>query len=223
VVYDCGVKFMKIKVIYTDPYIVVIEKPSGLLAVPGRGADMQECVVNQVKALFPSSIEQPSVHRLDMDTSGLMVLGLRKKSHRELSIQFQNRLVKKKYLAILDGFVSMERGIIELKFRLDVDNRPYQIYDEENGKFGITEWKKIDVKNGKTLIEFTPITGRTHQLRLHSSHAKGLGIPIVGDRLYGTGTKPGELKLHSSYLEFLHPITERKLQFSSTPPFLPFQ
>ncbi len=206
-------------VIHRDEHFVVVEKPSGLLSVPGRGPDMQDCIVNRLKAFIPDCMEQPSVHRLDMDTSGLLVLALTKEVHRNISIQFQNRTVEKKYYALLDGLIEQESGIIELPFRLDPDNRPHQVYDTVHGKMGTTNWRKISIENGKTRIDFKPITGRTHQLRLHASHIKGLGIPIIGDRLYGTGTLPGQLKLHAYYLSFDHPTTGKRLTFSSPCPF----
>jgi len=169
--------------------------------------------------MYPGCIEQPSVHRLDQDTSGLLVLALTTSAHRTLSQQFMDRLVGKRYIALLDGVVEASGGVIELKFRLDPDNRPYQVYDPVNGKNGITRWRKIAVEDGRTRVEFMPHTGRTHQLRLHSSHEKGLGFPIVGDRLYGTGTGPGQLKLHASTLRFRHPATKKPMEFISAAPF----
>lgn len=212
-------KMFEVAIIYQDSAIVVVNKPSGFLSVPGRGADKQDCVVKRIRTIFHDCIAQPSVHRLDMETSGLMVLALTTEAHRHLSIQFQNRTVKKQYVAILSGTVEPEYGEIKLPFRLDVANRPYQIYDPVQGKWGITLWKKIEVKNHQTRILFTPITGRTHQLRVHASHPMGLGCPIVGDRLYGYG-KPGDrMHLHASYLSFQHPDSEEVLCFESLPWF----
>jgi len=207
------------QVIYEEPEFVVVVKSSGLLSVPGRGPENLDCVTERVKALYPDCIEQPSVHRLDMDTSGLMVIARTKEVHRNISIQFQEREVRKRYIAILDGELNGEEGIIELPFRVDIDNRPHQIYDPVHGKVGITHWKKLLVKDGKTRIEFKPITGRTHQLRVHAASERGLGIPIVGDPLYGTGTGPGLLKLHACYLSFAHPGTGEILEFHSEPLF----
>ena len=210
---------LQVIILHADSSIVIIEKPGGLLSVPGRGLENQDCVSERVKALYPGCIENPSVHRLDMDTSGLLVVALTKEVHRNLSIQFQEREVDKRYIAILDGELDGEEGIVELPFRLDIYNRPYQIYDPVHGKLGITHWKKILVKDGKTRIEFKPITGRTHQLRVHSASKHGLGIPIVGDPLYGTGTGQGLLKLHACYLSFIHPGTGKSLEFNSEPLF----
>ncbi|MFA6174588.1 MAG: pseudouridine synthase, partial [Kiritimatiellales bacterium] len=122
-------------------------------------------------------------------------------------------------IALLDGEVSGNEGTIELPFRLDVENRPYQIYDPVNGKTGVTHWKVLSTDNKKTRVEFIPVTGRTHQLRVHAASKHGLGVPILGDRLYGSGTAPGQLKLHASFLSFTHPRTGERLEFRSAPPF----
>lgn len=240
-----------LNILYRDDAIIVVNKPSGLLAVPGRGPDKQDCIVNRIKNLFPECIEQPSSHRLDMDTSGLLVLGFTTESQRSLSIQFQNGEVEKKYIAVIDGVLGVKcnfenhaadklspngladfnpeitpvttEGQIELKFRLDVDNRPHQIYDEVNGKNGITLWKKLRIwkMNGRnvTSVEFEPQTGRTHQLRLASASKLGFGIPIVGDNLYGSQDEGQRLLLHSSYLSFNHPVTGEKMEFFCEPDF----
>ena len=210
---------LRIRLLYVDGNIIVVDKPAGLLSVPGRGPDKQECVVRQVRDYFPGVIEQPAVHRLDMDTSGLMALAPHSRAHAQLSEQFARRQVKKRYNAILEGVVAEDAGEIELAFRLDPDNRPRQVYDPEQGKVGITRWFKLAVHRGRTRVEFIPLTGRTHQLRLHAAHELGLGCPIVGDRLYGQ-RKPGErMLLHAQYLQFFHPTTEKKLVFRSAVPF----
>jgi tRNA pseudouridine32 synthase/23S rRNA pseudouridine746 synthase len=208
-----------LKIVYEDAAIVVVDKPSGLLSVPGKGEANRDCVVARIKARYPGCIDQPSVHRLDQDTSGLLVLALTAEAHRDLSGQFMDRLVGKRYVALIDGVLEEQGGTIELKFRLDPDNRPYQVYDPVDGKRGVTRWRKLAVENGRTRVEFMPHTGRTHQLRLHSAHEKGLGFPIVGDRLYGTGTGPGQLRLHASLLRFRHPVTRAPLEFVSPAPF----
>ncbi len=208
-----------LELVHQDECFVVVNKPSGMLAVPGRGPDKQDCVTERVKQLFPKCIEHPTVHRLDMDTSGLMVVALSKDAQRELSRQFQDRETFKRYLAILDGELHREEGRIELPFRLDVDNRPIQIYDEVHGKVGITDFRKLEVSDGRTRVEFIPITGRTHQLRVHAAHPKGLGIPIVGDPFYGKGVGPGNLKLHACELQFRHPTNGETMVFKSKPAF----
>jgi tRNA pseudouridine32 synthase/23S rRNA pseudouridine746 synthase len=206
-------------IVYHDDDIIVVCKPSGLLSVPGKGEANQDCVTARIKKQFPECIAQPEVHRLDMDTSGLMVLALTANAQRELSRQFHDRETKKRYIALLEGQLTKTEGLIKLPFRLDVDNRPMQIYDPVHGKLGITRWKVLSSGPATTRVEFTPFTGRTHQLRVHSASEHGLGIPIVGDRLYGTGTAPGQLKLHASYLSFTHPRTGKKLEFHSEPDF----
>ena len=215
-----------LEILYRDSQIVVINKPSGLLSVPGRTPQNQDCVVSRLKKLFPHCIEQPSVHRLDMETSGLMVYALTKEAHRNLSMQFEAGTVHKKYVALIDGVFDHNeyQGELRLKFRLDVDNRPHQIYDEVNGKLGITEWKKEGTelytapdgtKRRVTKILFTPRTGRTHQLRLAASDPHGFGIPIVGDTLYGH-CEPGErLMLHACELGFIHPISGEQIKYVS--------
>lgn len=210
---------MNIHLLYQDEAVAVVEKPGGLLAVPGRGPDKQDSVVSRLKQMLPWSIEQPAVHRLDMDTGGLMVLGLTREAHRHLSMQFAERRVTKKYLALLDGIIARAAGEISLPFRLDPERRPYQVYDPMQGKMGISCWRKLDVREGRTLVEFTPVTGRTHQLRLHASHPLGLGCPIVGDRLYGSGTLGQSLMLHATRLQFQHPATGELLDFFSAAPF----
>ncbi len=217
-----------LEILYRDSQLVVINKPSGLLSVPGRTADKQDCVSSRLKKLFPKCIEQPSVHRLDMETSGLMVYALTKEAHRNLSAQFEAGTVHKKYVALIDGVFNHNeyKGVLQLKFRLDVDNRPHQIYDEENGKLGITEWEKAGTvlytapdgtQRRCTKIVFTPKTGRTHQLRLAASDPHGFGIPIVGDTLYGH-CAPGErLMLHAFELEFKHPVSGTTLNLTAQP------
>ena len=209
-------------IIYQDQHIVVVDKPSGFLSVPGRGVEKTDSVAHRISTIIPGCIDQPAVHRLDMDTSGLLVLALTKDAHRNLSKQFQHRLTKKEYIALLDGALPKEHGnsgTITLPFRLDIENRPYQIYDEIHGKMGISHWRRISVENGITRIHFQPITGRTHQLRIHSAHPKGLGLPILDDPLYGNGADPGKMKLHASKLSFDHPGTSERLTFTSPVPF----
>lgn len=197
----------------------MVAKPSGLLSVPGRGPDKQDCVVNRIKALYPELIDQPAVHRLDMYTSGLMILARSAAAHKNLSRQFELRQVSKKYLALLDGVIHQTEGEIRLAFRLDPDNRPYQVFDPIQGKLGITRWKRLAIEGGRTRVAFQPLTGRTHQLRLHAAHPQGLGIPIVGDRLYGQGEEGDPMLLHASQLQFRHPRDGREMNIVSEVPF----
>jgi len=214
---------MDIPILYQDDAVVVAVKPPGLLAVPGRGPDKEDCLVNRLCVLFPQMIPQPAVHRLDMATSGLMVFAITATAHRELSRQFAGRAVAKEYIAVLDGLVAAEAGRIELAFRLDPTNRPRRIYDPERGKLGITRWRRLSdeqgLSQGRSRLALFPETGRTHQLRLHTAHPLGLGIPIVGDSLYGHGRDGDRLLLHATGLAFLHPASGERLVFRSEPDF----
>ncbi len=220
-----------LEILYRDKSIIVVNKPSGLLSVPGKGPEKSDSVEKRVHKMIPSSPEQCAVHRLDMETSGILVLALTKEAHRKLNEQFSSGLVSKKYTALLDGILyGKPQGHTELPFRLDTNNRPYQIYDKVNGKTGITDWKKIKVEKYKfpqnertvTRIDFYPRTGRTHQLRLAASCPKelgGLGLPIAGDSLYGN-CFPGErLMLHSSEIVFRHPISNEEIHIICPPTF----
>ncbi len=209
----------QIEILYQDDIIVVVNKPGGLLSVPGRGPDKQDCVTARLQSLFPDMIAQPSVHRLDMYTSGLMVVAITKEAQRNLSIQFENRRVKKEYTAVLEGKPAGESGEIRLAFRVDFENRPLQMYDPVHGKMGITVWQQLHHENNLTRVKFTPLTGRTHQLRVHAAHTLGLGCPIVGDSLYGSGKDGDKMLLHASYLEFFHPISGKNVHFLSPAPF----
>ncbi len=209
-------------IIYCDECLIVVNKASGMLSVPGRF--VKDCAEARVKDLFPDTIKQPAVHRLDMDTSGLIVYALTKEVHRNLSIQFIKKEVHKEYIAVVEGVIKENSGIIELPFRLDVDHRPYQIYDPQQGKMGITRWKKVQVDYLQkdrlvTRIHFTPETGRTHQLRVHSAHELGLGHPIVGDRLYGRKEEGQRLLLHAALLSFNHPVSGERMMFTCDPEF----
>ena len=213
------IKNPKLEIVHQEAQFIVVNKPSGLLAVPGRGSDKIDSVSHRVKKHFPHCIDQPAVHRLDMDTSGLMLLAFTQEAHSFLSIQFEKQQVSKQYIALLEGQIYNSHGKIELPFRLDIDNRPYQIHDAVHGKVGVTLWQKVSYEPPYTRVEFTPLTGRTHQLRLHASHKFGLGTPIVGDTLYGNGESHGNMKLHASSLSFIHPVTKTPINLSNPPPF----
>ena len=162
-----------------------------------------------------------------METSGILVLALTDDAHRNLSRQFEEGSVKKQYEAVLDGIPECikkgaRNGRLELPFRLDVENRPRQIYDEVYGKIGITDWEFLRYeKGGRVRLLYTPHTGRTHQLRLHSADEHGLGVPIVGDTLYGKSASSvhERLLLHARILEFTHPITGERMSFTNPAPF----
>lgn len=208
-----------LQIVYKDEHIVVVIKPGGLLSVPGRRPEHQDCVSSRLQAIIPTMIAQPAVHRLDMYTSGLMVYAVTKAAHRNLSIQFEQQQVHKKYIALLEGLLDEDSGEITLPFRLDIDNRPIQIYDPIHGKIGITQWKTLQVEANTTRVEFTPLTGKTHQLRVHAAHPKGLNTPIIGDSFYGTGKDGDKMMLHASALQFTHPATAQPLSYSAAPDF----
>lgn len=222
-----------LEILYRDSDIVIVNKPGGLLSVPGKGEEKQDCVETRLRKLFPEAPAQPAVHRLDMETSGILILALNKKTHIAMNEEFASGHVHKKYIALLDGILrGKPKGHTELPFRLDVNNRPHQIYDAENGKLGITEWKKVGVEklscstSGEvkqvTRIEFSPLTGRTHQLRLAAScpvELGGLGHSIVGDSLYGLCENGQRLMLHAAEITFRHPTSGKEMHIVCNPDF----
>lgn len=209
-------KFSPDWVLYSDDDILVVNKPSGLLSVPGRGEDKQECLGYHLEAIYG---EQFIVHRLDMDTSGLMVIARHKEAHRHLSRQFQERQTQKTYYAICAGIASQTKGSVKLPMRCDWERRPLQMIDFKQGKGAETHWKIEQQHNDCFLVKLTPITGRSHQLRLHM---KSLGHPILGDNLYAD---PQSLKastrllLHAQTLSFSHPSSLEWLSFESKAEF----
>lgn len=198
-----------IDIVYQDEMMLVINKPAEFLSVPGK--NIEDSVYLRIKQAYPNATGPLIVHRLDMSTSGLMIIALSKRVHKNLQKQFINRTVKKRYVALLDGVLKEEEGIIDLPLRVDLDDRPRQLICYEYGKPAQTQWQVLERKNKKTKIYFYPITGRTHQLRVHSAHIKGLNIPIVGDDLYGN--KADRLHLHAESLELEHPITREPMCF----------
>ena len=199
----------QLEIIYQDDDILVINKPEEFLSVPG--IEITDSVYIRIKKQFPNATGPLIVHRLDMSTSGILVLALNKESHKAVQQQFIKRKVKKRYIALLNGNVENDNGTIELPLRVDLDDRPRQMVCYEYGKNAKTDYQVIKRKDGKTLIYFYPITGRTHQLRMHASHHLGLNIAIIGDDLYGT--KANRLHLHAEYLEFTHPTTKELMKF----------
>jgi tRNA pseudouridine32 synthase/23S rRNA pseudouridine746 synthase len=205
----------------TDSYVVV-DKPSGLLSVPGKGEAKQDCVASRVRGLFPACSGPLIVHRLDMDTSGLMVLGLNPDSQRVLSRQFEDRRVFKRYVALLDGIVShADTGVVDAAIRLDVHRRPYQVYDWLHGREAVTHWGVLAFEVDRTRVWFEPQTGRTHQLRVHAALRRpiGIGHAILGDPLYGSADSAERLMLHAAVLGFSDPINGRDVEFRSAPAF----
>jgi tRNA pseudouridine32 synthase/23S rRNA pseudouridine746 synthase len=207
------------QLLYYDAAVIVVDKPGGLLSVPGRGPDKQDCVINRIRNMFPGCPAHPAVHRLDMYTSGIMILARTREAQRNLAIQFEKKIPQKRYTALLDGIITARQGRITLRFRLDIDNRPYQIFDPLHGKEGTTLWRTIAIEDGRTRVEFRPLSGRTHQLRLHAAHQFGLATPIVGDSLYGNGREGEQMMLHATSLTLNHPLTSQSQTFFSPVPF----
>ena len=208
----------ELEIVFEDEWLLVVNKPAGMLSVPGKAED-RDSVYHRLKKKYPEATGPMIVHRLDMATSGLLLVAKTKKVHQDLQAQFANRSIKKRYVAVLDGIVLSERtGRIELPLCLNPLDRPRQIVSKEYGKEAITEYKiisesekiideserSINESRKYTRIIFYPLTGRTHQLRVHAAHPEGLGCPILGDELYGK--KADRLYLHAEYIEFRHPI-----------------
>lgn len=199
----------ELPIVYEDAHLLVVNKPHDFLSVPGKS--IIDSVYERIRAKFPNATGPLIVHRLDMSTSGLMVLALNLEVYHNLQHQFIRRKVSKRYTALLDGEIMQDSGRIELPLRVDLEDRPRQMVCYEYGKHALTTWDKIQVRDGKTLVNFYPHTGRTHQLRVHAAHVDGLNAPIIGDDLYGK--KASRLFLHAAYLKFMHPISKEILEF----------
>jgi len=197
-----------------------------MLSVPGKGPEKADCAAARIAAMFPRATGPLVVHRLDMETSGLIVFGLDEEAQRELSAQFEKRVVEKSYVALVTGSVramwagpdplDRDDGEVSLPMRGDLERRPLQIVDPENGREAVTRWRVLSREIDRIRIRFEPFTGRTHQLRVHA--ATGLGHPIIGDELYG-GPEAPRLMLHAASLSFLEPGTGRRVEFESAAPF----
>ncbi|WP_410880014.1 pseudouridine synthase [Myroides sp. DW712] len=198
-----------LEIIYEDEDFAVVNKPEEFLSVPG--IYIQDSVYERMKIRYPKATGPIIVHRLDMATSGILVIAKNKEAHKALQSQFIKKTVTKRYIALLDGLVEGEEGVIDLPLRVDLEDRPRQMVCFEYGKPAKTKWKVIERKDGKTKVYFYPITGRTHQLRMHASHPLGLNTPILGDDLYGT--KSNRLYLHAEQIEFKHPTTYETVRF----------
>lgn len=205
----------ELEFIYEDPYLVIVNKPAEFLSVPGK--TITDSVQQRMRSRYPNATGPLTVHRLDMATSGLMVIALSKEVHGHLQEQFMKRTVKKRYVALLDGIVKQSQEYIDLPLRVDIDNRPYQLVCYEHGKTARTRYEVLAVHNNQTRVNFYPITGRTHQLRMHAAHPNGLDTPIVGDDLYGV--KKDRLYLHAAQLTFKHPVYKESMNFEIDAPF----
>lgn len=197
-----------IEIVYEDEVMLVVNKPTEFLSVPGK--TISDSVYARMKEKYPDASGPLIVHRLDMSTSGIMLIAKNEVTAVQLQSQFINRTIKKRYVALLDGLLEKSYGYIDLPLRVDLEDRPRQLVCYEHGKPAQTKWKTIEVKNGKTKVHFFPITGRTHQLRVHASHNLGLKTPIFGDDLYGT--KADRLHLHAEWIQFEHPVTNEVME-----------
>ena len=209
----------EIPIIYEDEWLIAVNKPAGLLSVPGRYRDRQDSVLSRLRHLLPDGITLASVHRLDQETSGILLLARDRQTHRQLSQQFQQRQVYKVYEAILSGAVTVDQGTIELPLWADPENRPNQKVDWQHGKPSLTHFQVMAREKDYTRVEFTPLTGRTHQLRVHAADVRGLGVTILGDRLYGCCAVTSRLHLHARELRFEHPQLEKSLHLQVITPF----
>jgi tRNA pseudouridine32 synthase/23S rRNA pseudouridine746 synthase len=194
-------------VVWEDEHIVIINKPHEFLSVPGKSVD--DSVLTRLKERYPEAPELMVVHRLDMSTSGLLVAAKTMEIYKNLQSQFEQREVKKRYVALLEGNITDNAGWIDLPLRVDLNDRPRQLVCHEHGKPAQTRWKVIERKDGRTKVYFFPVTGRTHQLRVHAAHPLGLNTPMVGDDLYGQ--RSTRLHLHAERIEFMHPVSGKRI------------
>lgn len=205
-----------LEIVYEDPWLSVINKPAGMLSVPGKEDAVS--VYSLMREQYPEADGPLTVHRLDMATSGLMLIAKTKRVHQNLQAQFKNRLVRKRYVALLERIVPKDKGTVDLPLCLNPLDRPRQMVHTEHGKPAITDYQVLERLDGKrTRIAFYPRTGRTHQLRIHAAHPLGLHCPIIGDELYGE--KADRLYLHAEYLEFTHPITGETVRITKEAEF----
>lgn len=204
-------------IVFVDDSLLVVDKPAGLLSVPGRGDDKKDCLLSRVQAEFADAL---TVHRLDMSTSGLLLLARGAAMQSELSRLFRERQVDKRYLAEVEGCLEADAGEVDLPLICDWPNRPRQKVDFDIGKRSLTRYRTLDRDQVRhaSRVELEPVTGRSHQLRVHLA---SLGHPIIGDELYGSGSlESGErLRLHATELRFVHPLSRAPLHFHCEAPF----
>lgn len=200
----------ELKIVYQDDHIVVVNKPAEMLSVPGK--HIEDSVFSRVREQFPDAKGNLILHRLDMATSGLLVLALTPRAHKKLQHQFIDKEIDKRYIAIVEGLIEEDSGRIELPLKTDILDRPRQMVCFREGKPAITEWQVLSRENDTTKLSLNPVTGRTHQLRVHCAHPDGLNSPIIGDGLYGN--QANRLHLQAKYLKFNHPITKEVMEFT---------
>ncbi|MCL7986911.1 pseudouridine synthase [Sphingobacterium sp. lm-10] len=202
-------------IIFEDDHFIVVNKPAELLSVPG--IHIKDSVYTRILAICKDITGPVIIHRLDMSTSGIMLLAKHKEAHRHIQDQFIKHQVTKRYTALLDGIIPHKEGVIDLPLRVDLDDRPRQMVCYTHGKPAQTRYRVVEFADGKTRIHFFPLTGRTHQLRVHAAHRLGLHTPIMGDDLYGD--KADRLHLHAGHIAFIHPASGEKLVFEVADPF----
>jgi tRNA pseudouridine32 synthase/23S rRNA pseudouridine746 synthase len=205
----------ELPIIYEDDYLLLVNKPAEFLSVPGK--TIEDSVQTRIQHKYPTATGPLLVHRLDMSTSGIILIAKKKDIHESLQKQFIKRTVQKRYAALLQGYVKSSSGEIQLPLRVDLEDRPRQLVCYEHGKEALTKYEVLERKNGQTRVHFYPFTGRTHQLRVHAAHLSGLNAPIIGDDLYGQ--KSDRLYLHAEYLSFWHPITKERMEITCPAPF----
>ncbi|MCC6283703.1 MAG: RluA family pseudouridine synthase [Phycisphaerales bacterium] len=233
-----------LRIVRRSPGYVVVDKPGGLLSVPGRSPDQQDCVRSRVGAMYPDAPGAFTVHRLDMETTGLIIVALTPEAHRHLNMQFESRRVHKTYTAVLSGLVTREQGVVKLPLTHDWARRPRHKVSYEDGKPAETHYRvlargeesfaaehrarwlaqvRAGVDNagapGLTRVEFLPVTGRSHQIRIHAAHDLGLGAPVLGDALYGQGDSAPRLMLHATTLIFECPDEGAEVELRCEPEF----
>ncbi len=202
-------------ILFEDDHLLVVNKPAEFLSVPGK--TIKDSVYTRIQHQYPTATGPLIIHRLDMATSGILLLAKTKAAHKYIQFQFIHRKIQKTYVALLDGLLEENCGIVDLPLRTDIDDRPRQLVCFDYGKPAQTEWEVLSQKNGKTRVQFHPITGRTHQLRVHAAHSLGLNTPIIGDDLYGS--KANRLHLHATSITFQHPETKEMMTINSDPEF----
>ena len=202
-------------ILHDDHEVLLVDKPSGLLSVPGKGPELADCLIARVQAVFPMAL---LVHRLDRDTSGVMIFALTPHAQRHLGLQFEKRQTKKTYVARVWGNLAEKTGTVDLPLIVDWPNRPLQMVDHENGKQAVTDWRVIGTKDNETRVRLMPRTGRSHQLRVHML---ALGHPILGDPFYAKGAAGDypRLMLHSQTLQFRHPDGGQGMRITAKCPF----
>ncbi|MCK5819116.1 MAG: RluA family pseudouridine synthase [Psychromonas sp.] len=205
-------------IIYQDEDIIVLNKPAGLLSVPGREHKHKDSLALRILRVWPKACV---VHRLDLATSGIIILAMNKSAQSHMGKQFQQKRIHKTYFARVEGVIKEDHGFVDLPIRCDWDNRPRQIVDFEQGKCSQTQWEVVTRESQNTLVKLTPLTGKTHQLRVHMQQ---IGHPILGDDFYATplGKKasPDRLALHASGITLTHPTTQKRITFNCASPFI---